>query len=163
MLSRIILAKKYGVEPQVVSHPPDLAAMLGAADAALLIGDAALRVDPAVLPFETLDLGEQWTNLTGLPMVFAVWAGRSMIREPFGEMLLASCRYGLSRMEELVHQEGARRGFPEALVREDLPRHIRFEFSEAHYAAIDTYLSRAAELDRRAVAGEGSVSGGVSL
>ncbi len=58
MLSRIILAEKYGVEPQVISHPPDLAAMLGAADAALLIGDAALRVDPATLPFETLDLGE---------------------------------------------------------------------------------------------------------
>jgi predicted solute-binding protein len=41
MLSRIILAEKYGVEPQVISHPPDLPAMLGLADAALLIGDAA--------------------------------------------------------------------------------------------------------------------------
>ena len=30
MLSRIILAEKYSVEPQVISHPPDLAAMLGA-------------------------------------------------------------------------------------------------------------------------------------
>src|ERR1700745_2680704 len=45
MLSRIILAEKYGVEPQVISHPPDLAAMLGRADAALIIGDAALRLD----------------------------------------------------------------------------------------------------------------------
>ncbi len=88
MLSRIILAEKYGVEPQVISHPPDLAAMLGEADAALLIGDAALRIDPATLPFETLDLGEQWTNLTGLPMVFAVWAGRAeAIVEPYGAAL----------------------------------------------------------------------------
>src|SRR5258707_13073922 len=54
MLSRVILAERFGAEPSVVSRPPDLAAMLGEADAALLIGDAALAVDPATLPFETL-------------------------------------------------------------------------------------------------------------
>ena len=83
MLAQVILAEKYGVKPQVFSHPADLAEMLGKADAALLIGDAALRVDPATLPFETLDLGAEWVDMTGLPMVFAVWAGRKeMIHEP---------------------------------------------------------------------------------
>ena len=76
MLARVILAEKYGVEPKLISRRADLAPMLGEADAALLIGDAALRVDPATLPFETLDLGGEWTAMTGLPMVFAVWAGR---------------------------------------------------------------------------------------
>jgi chorismate dehydratase len=85
MLARIILTEKFGCDPKLISHTPDLPAMLGLADAALLIGDAALRVDPATLPLETLDLGEQWTNLTGLPMVFAVWAGHKQhIREPCG-------------------------------------------------------------------------------
>jgi len=154
MLSRIILAEKFGCEPSVISMAPDLASMLGAADAALLIGDAALRVDPATLPFETLDLGEQWTNLTGLPMVFAVWAGRpEVIHEPFGETLLASCRYGLAHMDDMVKEESRRRNFPEALVREYLTRHIRFEFSEPHLAAIDTYLKRAAALERTVVPG----------
>jgi predicted solute-binding protein len=154
MLSRIILAEKYGVEPQVISHPPDLAAMLGAADAALLIGDAALRVDPATLPFETLDLGEQWTNLTGLPMVFAVWAGRAeAIVEPYGAALQASCRYGLAHIEDIIRQETTQRDFPEPLVREYLTRHIRFEFSNAHYTAMETYLKYAAALERTAVPG----------
>jgi len=154
MLSRIILAEKYGVEPQVISHPPDLAAMLGAADAALLIGDAALRVDPATLPFETLDLGEQWTNLTALPMVFAVWAGRKeAIVEPYGAALAASCRYGLAHIEDIIRQETTQRGFPEPLVREYLTRHIRFEFSDAHSTAIETYLKYAAALERTAVPG----------
>ena len=128
MLARIILAEKYGVEPQVISHPPDLPAMLGLADAALLIGDAALRVDPATLPFETLDLGEQWTNLTGLPMVFAVWAGRKeAIVEPYGAALAASCRYGLTHIEDIVRQETSQRGFPETLVRQypDPPHPLR--------------------------------------
>jgi chorismate dehydratase len=154
VLSRIILAENFGVEPQVISHPPDLAAMLGMADAALLIGDAALRVDPATLPFETLDLGEQWTNLTGLPMVFAVWAGpKEAIVEPYGAALAASCRYGLAHIDDIVHQEAPRRGFPEALVREYLTRHIQFEFSDPHYAAIETYLKFAAELERAVVPG----------
>lgn len=154
MLSRIILAEKYGVEPQVISHPPDLAAMLGVADAALLIGDSALRVDPATLPFETLDLGEEWTTLTGLPMVFAVWAGRKeAIVEPYGAALAASCSYGLAHIDDIVRDESAQRGFPEALVREYLTRHIRFEFSDPHYTAIETYLKHAAALERTVVPG----------
>ena len=153
-LSRIILAEKYSAEPQLISHPPDLPAMLGLADAALLIGDAALRVDPATLPFETLDLGEQWTNLTGLPMVFAVWAGRKeAIVEPYGQALAVSCRYGLSHIEDIVREEAPQRGFPETLVRKYLTRHIHFEFAEPHYTAIDTYLKHAAALERTVVPG----------
>jgi chorismate dehydratase len=154
MLARIILAEKFGCEPRVISHAPDLAAMLGIADAALIIGDAALRVDPATLPFECLDLGQQWTELTGLPMVYAVWAGRpEFIREPFGEALAASCRYGLARIDDIVRAEAPARNLPETLVSEYLTRYIQFEFSASHQTAIDTYLKRAAALERTVVAG----------
>ncbi len=154
MLSRIILAEKYGVEPQFISLAPDLPTMLGQADAALLIGDAALRVDPATLPFETLDLGEEWTTLTRLPMVFAVWAGRKeAIVESYGAALAASCAYGLEHIDEIVREETARRGFPEPLVREYLTRYIRFQFAEPHQTAIETYLKHAAALERTVVPG----------
>jgi len=154
MLARIILAEQYGVEPQVVSQAPDLAAMLSVADAALLIGDAALRVDPASLPFETLDLGEQWTALTGLPMVFAVWAGRKpVIVEPYGAALAASCRYWLEYIDDIVRAAASERRFPEPLVREYLTRHIRFELSNAHLAAIEVFLKHAAALERTVVPG----------
>ena len=113
MLSRIILAEKFGAEPRLISQPPELATMLASADAALLIGDAALYVDPAMLPFETLDLGAEWTALTGLPMVFAVWAGRKeAVREPYGKALAESCRYGLEHVEEIVPLEAASRKLP---------------------------------------------------
>jgi predicted solute-binding protein len=154
MLARIILTEKFGCDPQLISHTPDLPAMLKLADAALLIGDAALRVDPAALPFATLDLGEQWTELTGLPMVFAVWAGRKQyIREPYGQALLDSCRYGLGRIEEMVAHEAPARGFSAELVREYLTRFIRFEFAAPHYRAIDTYLQYAAALETTLVHG----------
>ena len=103
MLSRVILAEKFGVQPHIVSMAADLAPMLGVADAALLIGDAALRVDPANLPFETLDLGFEWTSLTGLPMVFALWSGRKDIMDPrYGRAFLASCRFGLGHLDDIV-------------------------------------------------------------
>src|SRR6266542_3440813 len=50
--------------------------MLRRCDAALLIGDPALFLDHERLGAEKIDLGEQWTSMTGLPFVWAFWAGR---------------------------------------------------------------------------------------
>ncbi|HEV2200539.1 MAG TPA: menaquinone biosynthesis protein [Bryobacteraceae bacterium] len=154
MLARIILAEKFGAEPRLTSQAPELASMLGSADAALLIGDAALHIDPATLPFETLDLGAEWTALTGLPMVFAVWAGRKeVVRKPYGQALADSCRYGLSHIEEIIPREAASRKLAEPLVRRYLTRHIVFEFGPRHEEGLAEYLKRAAALDRITVAG----------
>ena len=48
-LARIILARRYGVEPAVVMRPPDLTSMLDEADSALIIGDPALHIDPETI------------------------------------------------------------------------------------------------------------------
>ena len=82
------------------------------ADAALIIGDPALHIDPAALPWHVYDLGAEWVEMTGLPMVFAVWAARKGVVTP--EVVAAfqeSCRYGLERMEEIVAAEAPARGF----------------------------------------------------
>src|SRR5271154_5436512 len=106
MLARVILAEKFGVEPRLTALPADLAAMLGEADAALIIGDPALRLDPATLPFETLDLGGEWTSMTGLPMVFAVWSGRKeVIEERYARVFVESCRYGLDHAAGIARLE----------------------------------------------------------
>ena len=76
-LARILLAERFGCPSlDVRPHSPHLDEMLAEGDAALIIGDPALRLDPAALPYRTLDLGEEWRAWTGLPMVFAVWAVR---------------------------------------------------------------------------------------
>ena len=56
-LARILLERRYGAVPRVIPFAPDLTAMLDAADAALVIGDPALRIDPAGLPYEVEGLG----------------------------------------------------------------------------------------------------------
>ncbi len=152
MLSRVILEEKFGLHPELISRPADLTSMLGEADAALLIGDAALRIDPDKLPFETLDLGAEWVALTGLPMVFAVWSGRTeMIQERYARAFVDSCRYGLAHLDEIVRVESSARNFPPELVRKYLTEHIVFELGERDYQGLELYLHRAAKLERQAM------------
>ena len=82
VLARILLAKRWGVAPAYVQMPSDLSSMLREADAALLIGDDALRAYWQTPPhLFSYDLGTVWTEWTGLPMVYAVWA----VRREFAE------------------------------------------------------------------------------
>jgi chorismate dehydratase len=165
-LARIILAERFGVTPGLISRRADLVTMLGEADAALLIGDAALRIDPAKLPFETLDLGGEWVTMTGLPMVFAVWAGRKgVVQPPSTAAFDNSCRYGLAHIDDIVRCESVARDFPEPLVREYLTSHIVFELGARDYQGLETFLERAAGLEKAAGLDSAVVSlatGGIS-
>jgi chorismate dehydratase len=78
LLAQMLLAEKYGAEPEYFRCPPELNQMLLEADAAVLIGDPALRAmyEAPALGLEVVDLAQAWKEWTGLPMVFAVWAVR---------------------------------------------------------------------------------------
>ncbi len=144
MLTRVILAEKFGVEPKLISRVADLSTMLGEADAALLIGDAALKVDPEKLPFETLDLGGEWVAMTGLPMVFAVWSGK-VCEERYARAFIDSHEFGMAHMDEIVASES--RGFDPALVRKYLTEHIVFRLGEKDYAGLDLFLQKASRFE----------------
>jgi predicted solute-binding protein len=145
-LARIILKQRYEVEPVIAAHAPDLEGMLGVADAALIIGDPALRIEPKCLPYQVYDLGAEWVDLTGLPMVFAVWAGRrASVTPPVAEAFRESCRYGRARIEEIVAAESPRRGFSTRLVREYLTSHIVHELGPRDYEGMELFLRYARE------------------
>ncbi len=149
-LARIILAEKYGAEPEIASLPPDLNRMLEVADAALIIGDPALRLDPATIPYEVRDLGGEWEKLTGKPMVFAVWAARPHnMRGEFEEIFRGSCRFGLERIGEIIQAESRARSLSERLIRHYLTRRVVFELSENDYEGLDYFLQLAARLEKR--------------
>ncbi len=150
-LARIILARKYGARPEVISMDPDLERMLANADAALIIGDAALALDPTEIEYPCLDLGEEWVSLTGLPMVFAVWCGRpGQITPELADAMRASCHFGLGQLDAIIKIEAERRGFPEYLVHQYLTRNVSFLLGEEEEAGIQLYLRYARELDSAA-------------
>jgi chorismate dehydratase len=78
LLAKLLLEEHHDVRPTYVTMPPDLTSMLLEADAAVLIGDTALRAahEAKSRNLYVTDLGEAWKEWTGLPMVFAVWAAR---------------------------------------------------------------------------------------
>ncbi|MEP6960455.1 MAG: menaquinone biosynthesis protein [Acidobacteriota bacterium] len=144
MLSRVILAERYGANPTVFEHVADLDTMLQKADAALIIGDPALHIDLETLKYEYLDLGAEWFNMTGLPMVFAVWSARKdFINDAYAETFQASCRYGLEHMDDIVRQESPIRKVSPELTRSYLTKHIVFELTDRDYQGMRHYLDLA--------------------
>lgn len=145
-LTRILLARRYGVEPEFRPHAPDLPSMLALSDAALIIGDPALRIEPSTLPYLVADMGGEWVEMTGLPMVFAVWAGRGECITPeVAATFRASCRYGRERLDEVVEAESAARRIPAALARDYLANHIVNELGDREYEGLELYLRYARE------------------
>jgi len=151
-LARIILARRYGVEPEMLTRPPELACMLDEADSALIIGDPALRIDPVTTPFHVYDLGREWTEMTGLPMVFAVWAGpRASITPAVAAAFQDSCAFGLRNLERIIAEEASARGFSSELVRRYLTSHVVWELGAAEREGMDLFLRYARELERQPV------------
>jgi predicted solute-binding protein len=106
-----------------------------------------LRIDPARLPYYVYDLGGEWVEMTGLPMVFAVWAGRKgVVTAEVAEAFRESCRYGRARIDEIVASEAPRRGFPPDFVEEYLTRRIVNELGPREYRGMDLFLSYARQL-----------------
>jgi len=153
MLARILLSRCFGVEPEVTPMPADLDSMLARADAALVIGDAALAIDPERVGLPCLDLGEKWYDLTGLPFVFAMWAGpKPRITPALGKILHDSCLCGLAALDRIIGEEFSRRTMPRAMVDHYLKHNIVFQHGPEERAGLELYLRYAREMDELVLA-----------
>ena len=147
-LARIILAERYDCEPVITKRLPVLGDMLAESDAALIIGDPALHIDPEMLPYRTLDLGAAWVAMTGLPMVFAVWAADAKVLTPAVRTAFReSFEWGSNRVEDMANLVVAERGFAKDLVREYLTRHIVYRLTAEHLEGLELFRSRVRELE----------------
>jgi predicted solute-binding protein len=125
---------------------PDLTTMLGAADAALIIGDPALRIEPATTGLHVLDLGEEWFRHTGLPMVFAMWSGPKPNPE-LAALLEASYEYGRARIPEIVAAEAASRNIDAALADSYLRHNIVYRLDDDARRGLRLYLETATKME----------------
>lgn len=116
-LVRVLCAEHFRIHPTFTPAAPDLSAMLETADAALLIGDPALFTDPADLGVRKIDLGDVWTTLTGLPFVWAFWAGRAGAAPPDVCRLLRDTRErGEQAIDVIARRESSGDTAREALI-----------------------------------------------
>ncbi len=128
-LVRIVLHERYGLEVDSVDHPPDVSAMLERADAALVIGDPALEYTDR--PEPRLDLGEAWRELTGLPFVYAFWAGMDGGLTPGEvELLIESKNQGMSALDEIAEVHAGDRSQPTSFYASYLRDHLVFDLGD---------------------------------
>lgn len=141
-LAKIVLREKYGIEPEIAEQSPELEQMLASADAALIIGDPALRIDPEHLPYEYLDLGSEWFKLTSLPMVFAAWASKpaSRVRE-FSDVARRSYEFGVARLAEILSSECGKRDIAYELGAKYFRDHIYFELGSEEMTGLQQFLT----------------------
>ena len=125
-LTKVLLAERYGVTPACEPLPLGLNTSATAADAVLLIGDRAMH--PPAEYFEIVwDLGEEWLNWTGLPFVFAMWAGRRDADLGSVEDVLNRARdRGLEHVVEIAEREAPILGITRELASEYLTQNLYF-------------------------------------
>ncbi|MGB7220734.1 MAG: menaquinone biosynthesis protein [Vicinamibacterales bacterium] len=150
-LVRILCARKFRIQPTIQSLDPDLDVMLRRADAALVIGDNALlwRQLPAPSPqppIEKIDLGTAWTSMTGLPFVWAFWAGRQDVLTSDDVRTLVAARDAGVRQTEAI----ARAYFPEGPARQALGArylrdNIKYYLRDEEQAGLEAFYRYALE------------------
>ncbi|CAM4221625.1 menaquinone biosynthetic enzyme MqnA/MqnD family protein [Paenibacillus tarimensis] len=116
-LLKIVLEQRYQAKPEYLSMEPDLEAMMEVADAALLIGDHAIRASWLEHGYRVLDVGEMWKKWTGHSMTYAVVAVRRSVAESYPQevgllhrALLESKRRGIRYAGELARKAAAEIG-----------------------------------------------------
>ncbi|MDX3838755.1 menaquinone biosynthetic enzyme MqnA/MqnD family protein [Streptomyces europaeiscabiei] len=150
-LAQLLLAESVGVQPSYYTCPPDLPLMMREAEAAVLIGDAALRanlLDGPNYGLEVHDLGAMWKAWTGLPFVFAVWAARRdyLEREPevtrkVHEAFLASRDLSLTEVTKVAEQAARWEAFDEQVLERYFTT-LDFRFGGPQLSAVAEFARR---------------------
>jgi chorismate dehydratase len=146
-LVKVLSHHRFGIRPEFVSHGPDLRAMTQRHDAGLLIGDPALETDHDALGLQKVDLGEEWTAMTGLPFVYAAWTGRAGAIDRSGVSALQEAQEEGARAPDVIASEygrgdAARTARAAAYLRDN----VRYGLGPEEAAGLQTFLDYAADL-----------------
>ncbi|WP_245766782.1 menaquinone biosynthetic enzyme MqnA/MqnD family protein [Streptomyces colonosanans] len=153
-LARLLLEEREGVRPEYSTCPPDLPVMMQDADAAVVIGDAALRAylhQAEELGLRVYDLGEMWKAWTGLPFVFAAWAARKdyleqnprIVREVH-QAFLESRDLSMAEVDKVCEHAARWEAFDEETLRRYYTEALDFSFGERQLEGVREFARRVA-------------------
>jgi chorismate dehydratase len=166
-IARILCQRHWNIAPEFVDMPPDIDAMMERADAALIIGDPALRLrirldelqakvplsegpccgaddEPLIKGVETMfvyDIAQQWREMTGHACVLAIWVARRGAVTP--EMVAdfqASREYGLAHIGEIAEGAALKLDLPPRDLERYLTENIDFSLDDENLAGLNHYF-----------------------
>lgn len=170
-LTKILCDKRWNIAPEFHEALPDAAEMLRRSDAALLIGDPALRLAIAaeshaspgadgewicegktaglseIPTLHIYDVVKEWWHLTELPAVLAVWAARpEVVTTELADEFLASLEFGKSQIPEICGEASAELGLPEKELELYLHTNIDYSLDDANRKGLLAYYAHARRL-----------------
>jgi len=162
-LSKIVFDEFYHIHPDFKPAEPDLPNMLAQNDAALLIGDNALKFmeqnDRPKLesqkpllrlgsePLEVFDLAERWRFLTGLPFVFAFWAVRDGFKDAgVVDILKASRDFGVMNIPTIAQKYGELLQIKKEFVQSYLERNVHYYMDQSCLESLQLFYEKAASV-----------------
>jgi predicted solute-binding protein len=146
-LIRVLCKHHFAIEPEFVPHGPDLTAMVRDYDAGLLIGDPAFDVDAAALGLTKIDLGDEWTKMTGLPFVYAAWTGRAgTVASADVQALQDACVEGTASYPAIADEYGQGNAAATQRALAYLRDNMRYGFGADEAAGLQLFLDYAADM-----------------
>jgi chorismate dehydratase len=153
-LVKILFSRRYGRLPKFSERTPDAAYlcrnMLESSDAALVIGDPAMRLGVSAkdLGLQIYDLADEWRALTGLPFVFAVWAAREEVLESASDLVthfIAAKLEGIENIERIAARYAVELNLPYSSLVEYLQENVNYDLDEENLAGLQRYFDLAEE------------------
>lgn len=152
VLTRLLLRERFGIDPDITPLPLEARPEEVDADAVLMIGDRAMGPTPGDAGISAVwDLGREWTDWTGLPFVFAVWAAR-LDRvddlDRLGHDLSAVRDRGVAKIDDLADRHGPPLGLTAKSAADYLRCNLRFRLGRGERAGLSLFgrLARRAGL-----------------
>ena len=141
-LVKIIFREFLGFEPKWETSAPDLKSMLARADAALIIGDPAMKIPRK--EFRVFDLATLWHEFTGFGFVFAMWMVRKDAVERARSIDFAAARdEGLTNLDQIAEAYAEQLRLSEGEIRSYLTENIVFSVDEEMRKGLKLYFELA--------------------
>lgn len=145
-LTKVLCQHRFEIAPEYVPAAPDLDAMLATCDAGLLIGDPAFEVDHEARRVHKVDLGVEWTALTGLPFIYAAWTGKAVISPADVAGLQQAQAEGLTARDAIGEEYAPGDPVGAARAARYLRDNVKYGLGPAEAAGLQLFLDYASDL-----------------
>jgi chorismate dehydratase len=153
-LVKILFQRRYGFLPEITERAPGASVshqrLLDSADAALLIGDPAMKLESSARGggLKVYDLAEEWRAMTGAPFVFAVWAARADVCDGASglaeDFIAAKCE-GVRQIDRIAAQYSKELELPLSELLDYLSQNVNYDLDQENLAGMRLYFDLAHE------------------